>query len=174
MAAVAIAYGILVAPGYWLTGTPADKVALLYGIAPFAEAVPVGDYLRGQTGPDETIFVYGNEPEIYFYSKRRTASRYIFVYPLLTPTADVGDRQLAAFTELADTKPRYIVMHRDLYPPVAGSPPKDFETSLRGLLDREYRPVAAAGPFSDGVQEGTLGTHLPYGRTLDIWRQIDR
>jgi hypothetical protein len=169
-----IVYGVLVAPAYWLTGSPADKVPILYGIAPFTEAIPVGQYLRRQTAPDETIFVYGNEPEIYFYAERRSASRYIFVYPLLTPTADVRARQRAAFDELAANKPRFIVMHRDVYPPVAGTPPKDFENSLRKLLAREYRLVAAAGPFGGGVHEGRHGMQLPDERTLDIWRRVDR
>jgi 4-amino-4-deoxy-L-arabinose transferase-like glycosyltransferase len=174
LAIASIAYGVLIARDYWINGAPADKVPVLYGIAPFAEAAPVGEYLREHTGANDTIFVYGNEPEIYFYSLRRAASRYIFVYPLLTPTADVRDRQRAAFEDVAAHTPRFIVIHRDLYPPVEWTPPKEFEHALRNLLNREYRLVAAAGPFSNGVQEGSHRTQLPYERTLDIWRRIDR
>jgi 4-amino-4-deoxy-L-arabinose transferase-like glycosyltransferase len=173
LALSSIAYGVLIARDYWIPGA-ADRVRLLYGIAPFAEAVPVGDYLREHTGPDDTIFVYGNEPEIYFYAGRRAASRYIFAYPLLTPTADVRERQRAAFQELSANKPRIVVMHKDLCPPVDWTPPKEFEQALRDLLGREYRLMAAAGPFSGGVQEGNHWTLLPYERTLDIWRRIDR
>jgi hypothetical protein len=87
---------------------------------------------------------------------------------------DVVARQEVAFAELAANRPRFVVVHRDLYPPVAGTPPKDFEQLLHDLLAREYRLVAAAGPFSGGVQEGSHWTHLPYERTLDIWQRIDR
>src|SRR5438105_3668605 len=82
LVAAAVTYGVLVMPRFWLTGSPADKSRLLYGTAPFPEAVVVGDYLRRHAAIDDTVFVYGNEPEIYFYSGRRAASRYIFLYPL--------------------------------------------------------------------------------------------
>jgi 4-amino-4-deoxy-L-arabinose transferase-like glycosyltransferase len=176
--AAAIGYGVLVMPGYWLTGTPADKCRLLYDIAPFPEAVPVGDYLARHADAD-TIFVYGNEPEIYFYSGRRAASRYIFLYPLLTPAPGVDARQVSALAELAERRPRYIVVHRCVYPPVGGSPPKDFEVGLADLLVRDYRQVGAVGPDDravrpvDGPPAGTDVLRPAVEETLAVWQRKD-
>jgi 4-amino-4-deoxy-L-arabinose transferase-like glycosyltransferase len=177
IAAAAIAYGVLVMPGYWLAGTPADKCRLLYGIAPFPEAIAVGDFLARQAGDDDTIFVYGNEPEVYHYSGRRVASRYIFLYPLLTPSADVLDRQHAALADLAERPPKFIVVHRDIFPPVDGSLPPDLEAGLAALLAADYRLVAVAGadetavrPF-DGAVEPDAVMKPPVEHTLAVWRR---
>jgi 4-amino-4-deoxy-L-arabinose transferase-like glycosyltransferase len=178
VALVAIAYGILVMPEYWLTGTPAEKSRLLYDIAPFPEAVPVGDYLRRQTVLGDSIFVCGNEPEIYYYSGRRTACRYIFLYPLLTPATDAGDRQHAALAELMGNRPRFVVVHRDVSPPVGGSPPKDFEVAVKALLDREYRLVGGIDPEDTTVRmvdlAGSVADPLRPEWTLTVWQRKER
>jgi 4-amino-4-deoxy-L-arabinose transferase-like glycosyltransferase len=179
VAAAAIAHGVLVMPGYWLVGTPAEKSRLLYDIAPFPEAIGVGAYLDRHAGPDDTIFVYGNEPEIYYYSRRRTASRYIFLYPLLTPAPGVAERQQAALDELAANRPRFIVVHRDLFPFHFGEepPPLHLTLELQELLARDYKLVGIAGPTDTAVRlfDGTVpaGAEMnpPVEHTLAVWRR---
>jgi 4-amino-4-deoxy-L-arabinose transferase-like glycosyltransferase len=110
LAGGAIAFGLVRAPWYYLPGPAADKARELYGNNPFPESLDVGRYLAAQTAPDEPIFVFGSEPQIYFYSQRRSASRYIFAYPLMTSFADTLVRQQSVLDELRAQPPRYIVM----------------------------------------------------------------
>jgi hypothetical protein len=44
---------------------------------------PIGDYLRANLPPDATIAVLGSEPELMFYSHRRSATGYIYMYDLV-------------------------------------------------------------------------------------------
>src|SRR5262249_30791917 len=46
MSLVAIAWGVIVAPWYYLYGTPEQKVGWIYAGCPFAESIPVAAYLR--------------------------------------------------------------------------------------------------------------------------------
>jgi len=43
--------------------------------------------VEGPPGPEpgERIAVLGSEPQIYFYAKRRSATGYIYTYPLMEP-----------------------------------------------------------------------------------------
>lgn len=43
------------------------------------------DYIRTRTAPGDAIFVWGHAPDLYFFSGRRAASRFIYPAPLLTP-----------------------------------------------------------------------------------------
>ena len=98
-----------VAPWYFLYGTPAQKAEWIYGGCPFAESIPVAEYLRVHTRPDDTIYIFGSEPQILFYAARPSASRYIFAYPLMTPFGDTRERQHGVIRELYDDPPSFIV-----------------------------------------------------------------
>jgi hypothetical protein len=174
-----IVYGVLVMPKYYLVGSPTEKCRFLYRDAPFPESVPVGQYLQRHAAPDETIFVYGSEPQIYFYADRRTACRYIYVYPLLTPAPGVLERQQAALDEVTSARPRFIVVHRDVLPFYFGDqrPPLHFRDELIKLLARDYRLVGVAGPEDTVVRQfqGAVPSEAtlkpPVEHTLAVWRR---
>jgi 4-amino-4-deoxy-L-arabinose transferase-like glycosyltransferase len=63
--------------------SPQQVVAALYGQNPFLEAVELGRYLEEHTQPGDRLAVLGSEPEIYFYARRRPATGYLYVYPLV-------------------------------------------------------------------------------------------
>jgi hypothetical protein len=60
----------------------------------------VAAFIAQNSGREESNFVYGSEPQIYCYAGRKSATRYIFVYPLMTAFADVAGRQQAALAEI--------------------------------------------------------------------------
>jgi 4-amino-4-deoxy-L-arabinose transferase-like glycosyltransferase len=84
----------------------------------------VAEYLSTRTAPEERIFVWGNSPEIYLYSERRMASRYMSVNYQTgrvwgTPANDLGHRPYVEdvppqtwdnlMSDLERTRPAYIV-----------------------------------------------------------------
>jgi hypothetical protein len=114
LAAAAAAALILLPPllanrGYRTANSPVALARALYGYNPFPEAPRIGAYLRDTSGPDDTIFVLGSEPEILFYAERRSATRYIFVYPLTAGSPDAAERQREAIREVRARRPRYVV-----------------------------------------------------------------
>jgi hypothetical protein len=88
---------------------PAQVARAIYGRNPFPESVEVARYIRERTMPDERVAVIGSEPQIYFYSRRRSATGYIYTYSLmeLQPYASAMQRQMIREVEAAD--PRYMV-----------------------------------------------------------------
>lgn len=94
---------------------PTAQAARLYGedgTRLFAAAPAVGRYVRSVTAPDQPIFVWASEPEIYLFADRRPASRLIYSYPLyLVPATNAA---LAA--ELREHPPGAVVLYRGLRP----------------------------------------------------------
>ena len=56
---------------------------MVNGANPFPESVKIGEYIREQSAPSDTIAVLGSEPQIYFYAQRRSATGYIYTYSLM-------------------------------------------------------------------------------------------
>src|SRR5262249_6830840 len=105
-----------------------------------------------------TVFVFGSEPQILYFAGRKSASRYIFAYPLMTPFPDTHDRQHAVLDELRANAPAFVVT--EFVPPSFGASagtPADLFHELRTLLNRDYRlagTVPAGGRTSAGLETG--------------------
>ena len=167
-------------PWYFWPGEPIHKVTRVYGGCPFGESLAVADYIRRESGSDETVFVFGSEPQIPYYASRKSASRYIFVYPLMTPFADTADRQKGVLEELEQARPRFIVVanqgssffeHEDA--------PPQLRAGIAEILKMDYRLVAVADKDDTEVRPFTR-TRLKDGfpkpavkHTLAVWRRID-
>ena len=89
--------------------SPVEACRMLYSDNPFAESVKIADYLREHTGPDDTIAVLGSEPEIYFYSRRHSATGYIYTYGLMEPQKYAGQMQEEMIHEIERARPKYLI-----------------------------------------------------------------
>jgi hypothetical protein len=54
-----------------------------YGGYPFPEAKSVSRFLEEWSSPEDKIAIIGNEPEMFFYSKRRSATGYLYNYSVI-------------------------------------------------------------------------------------------
>ena len=95
---------------YFFQADPVDLCRELYAGNYFAEAVPVADYIKANTKVDDRILVFGSEPEIYFYSGRRSVTPYIFLYDLAYPHPYVKAMQKDLMSEVEKAKPKIIVI----------------------------------------------------------------
>ena len=97
---------------------------------------------------DDRIFVYGSEPQLLFYARRASASRYIFVYPLMMPLPASAARQRETLAALDAAPPRFVVgvFVRTSTLAQPGTPP-ELERGLRERIERDYE-VAAVVPFA--------------------------
>jgi len=187
IAGAVVLYGVTTAPWYYLPGSADEKCRIIYGRNPFVESLAVGSFLVSHSKPDETVFVFGSEPQILYYAKRRSASRYIFVYPLMTPFPDTADRQASVIRELANRNPKFVVT---IFIPQSflaqrGTPIALFD-SLRDLLSRSYHVVgvvprtqAGRSTLVTGEEAEKLWQNSPiwYDKTawssLAIWQRSD-
>jgi hypothetical protein len=70
---------------YLFTMSPDDVSRERYGRNLFVEAPAIGRFIQARTAAGDQVAVIGSEPEIYFYANRRSATGYVYMYPLMEP-----------------------------------------------------------------------------------------
>jgi len=95
--------------GTFFVSTTTEITRVIYPTNPFEEAIPIGAYIRAHTTPGDRIAVLGSEPEIYFYAGRRSATEFIYMYPLLEAQPFALAMQHSMCREIRDAEPRFIV-----------------------------------------------------------------
>jgi hypothetical protein len=88
----------------------AEANRMVNGTNPFPESVKIGEYIRTQSGPSDTIAVLGSEPQIYFYSKRYSATGYIYTYGLMEPQPYAHQMQQEMIREIETARPKFLVL----------------------------------------------------------------
>jgi hypothetical protein len=90
-------YGVLDA-GLWMKTTPQDATLYVYHVHSFASAPDAAAEVQRLCPPQQRLFIWGNEAELYFLSKRQPASRFLFIYPFTgeAPPWPDGDQELLA------------------------------------------------------------------------------
>jgi len=75
-----------------------------------------GENVRGVTDPNDSIFVFGNDPSIYYYAKRRCASRYTMITGLAEGMPGAQRRRRNLIDDLQRDPPRLILVVFDEEP----------------------------------------------------------
>lgn len=114
LAMAIVAVTVLANQNYLIHSSPSQVIRTTYGMNPFPEALEIGRWLNQNTGDDETIAVIGSEPQIYFYARRKSATGYIYTYPLMEdqPRARAMQREMA--DEIEAASPRFLVYVHDV------------------------------------------------------------
>ena len=117
---------------------------------PFVESIFVGKYIEKNSDPEDSILVIGSEPQIYFYSKRRSATKYMYFYPLMLKSEYVESMQKDALKEIIMRRPKYIVFANEYFSllPNKDSPLYLIE-ELNNIVMEQYKPVACALAYPD-------------------------
>jgi len=89
--------------------SPVDVSRIVYPESPFVESIRIADYLREHSSPNDTIAVLGSEPQIYFYSHRRSATGYIYTYGLMESQKYASRMQEEMIREIEHASPKYLV-----------------------------------------------------------------
>lgn len=103
MGALALLPAVEMAP--FLSRTPREMAGLIYPGNAFAEMPELGRRLAEVTRPEDRVFVFGSEPELLFYARRASATRYIFLFPLFGPYTDAREKQVATALEIQRARP---------------------------------------------------------------------
>ncbi len=143
-----VGHGVRVDWWYFGPARAESKLQRIYGSNPFPEAPALGAWIAAHSATDDRVFVYGSEPQLLFYAGRRSASRYLFVYPLNMPLPAAALRQREALAEIEASPPRYVVgvFVRTSLLEQPGTPP-ELKRALRERVERDYE-VAAVLPFA--------------------------
>ena len=139
---------------YLFSTGPIETMRLIYGTNPFPESVEIARYLNAHTGPDDRIVVLGSEPQIYFYAQRKSATGYIYAYPLTENQPYAGRMQDEYRREIEAARPRYLVV---VAVPVSWGPTAQAGTSLMTWVQEyttrcyEMTGVADINPAGDSI-----------------------
>lgn len=95
---------------YLVSMTPMQMARASYGLNPFPESLAVADYISRNSVPADRVAVIGSEPQIYFYAQRRSATGYIYMYPLMEPQPYALSMQKQMISEVESHAPRFVVM----------------------------------------------------------------
>lgn len=110
LAAIAITYTIVAERVYLFQSTPTAISRNNFGTNPFVESVEIGNYIKNHSCPEDTIAVLGSEPQICFYSNRRSATSHLYIYPLMGTHKYAQSMQQEMTREIEVAKPKYIVL----------------------------------------------------------------
>ena len=107
---IALAYPMVKESDLFFASSPVDACRMLYGTDPFPESVRIADYLRANSIDQDTIAVLGSEPQIYFYSRRHSATGYIYAYSLMESHKYARRMQEEMIHEIEQARPKYLLL----------------------------------------------------------------
>ncbi len=110
IAGLAWAQYALAERAYLFTQTPIEVSRALYGANPFPESVEIARYLHDNTAPEDRIAIIGSEPQLCFYSKRRSASGFAYIYPLMEEQRFASQMQKQMIEEIESRKAKFVVL----------------------------------------------------------------
>jgi hypothetical protein len=101
--------GVIKQKGYLLEKEPKTLSREIYGLNPFPESLEISEFIKSRTQKDDSIVVFGSEPQIYFYSGRRSATGYIYTYNLMEKHDHSLNMQREMVEEITSADPKYFV-----------------------------------------------------------------
>jgi hypothetical protein len=107
--ALLVAATIIGKSNIWFVGTPVQIARSMYGNDPLPESEIIAKYIRDNSAPDTRVAVLGSEPEIYFLSRRHSATGYIYTYGLMEEQPFARQMQDEMIREIEVLPPGFIV-----------------------------------------------------------------
>lgn len=129
--------------------TPFEACRFLYGANPFAESLEIASYIREHTDPNDTITILGSEPQICFYAHRRSASRYIYMYPLMENHPFSLQMQKDFIRETEAKKPKYLVFVNVPFSWLRSSDSHNLLFEWFGRYQKNFRPAGTIELYDD-------------------------
>jgi hypothetical protein len=107
-----VGFGIVLVEGkeYFFFLPPKVLCRTIYFPNPFVESQEIADYIRNHSTPEQTIAVVGSEPQLYFLAQRRSATGYIYTYPLMEAQSFALKMQQEMAGEIEKSRPEFVVL----------------------------------------------------------------
>jgi Dolichyl-phosphate-mannose-protein mannosyltransferase len=102
-------FAIATGRAYYVDDSPDEVCRTMYAGNPFVEARQIGARIAGDTAAADTVAILGSEPEILVYAGRRSATGYLYVYPLVEPQPENARMQHEMMAEIETARPKYLV-----------------------------------------------------------------
>ncbi|HVM48212.1 MAG TPA: glycosyltransferase family 39 protein [Candidatus Acidoferrum sp.] len=113
--AIGIGAAVLGNGSVWFGMSPAEATRSIYGATLFADTARAAEYIKANSPPEARIAVLGSEPQIYFDARRRGATGYLYMYPLMEAHPYALKMQEQLIGEIERNQPEFIVYVDDDY-----------------------------------------------------------
>ena len=109
LALIVISFTLIKESAYLFSRSPENISRTTYGSNPFVEAIEISKYIKENSTKDDRIEVIGSEPEIYFYSDRRAASKYAVIYTMIGSHKYALEMQKDYAAQVEAARPKFII-----------------------------------------------------------------
>lgn len=92
-----------------LAKDPVAVSRMIYKLNPFPESLKIAEYIKANSSSDDTIAILGSEPQIFFYANRRSATSYVYMYPLMEPHSYALQMQEEMIQQIKTAKPKFLI-----------------------------------------------------------------
>ena len=99
----------------WFAASPQQAVRRIYSTSLLTDAATVADFIRTNTPAGARVAVLGSEPQIYFLSRRRSATGHIYTYALMERQPYARKMQEEMIAEIERHRPEFIVYVEEPY-----------------------------------------------------------
>lgn len=88
---------------------PTTVSRTIYIKNPFPESLEIARFIKEHSTENDRIAVIGSEPQIYFYSNRRSATGYVYTYALMEPHPYALQMQREMIREIETARPEFLI-----------------------------------------------------------------
>lgn len=138
---------VLSAPQQYLLSPNALNVWIYRAplVNPFVEAPLVAQKLAAITSPHDPVFVFGSEPELLYYAKRQSATRFVIMAPLCIQSPFYPEYARTLQAELSNSPPAAIVITTHSMGTMANNP--EGSQWLQSLLANQLKQFDPVGGY---------------------------
>jgi hypothetical protein len=154
---------------YLLEKDPAKISRICFSMNGFPEMQQVAEFIKKRSSVSDKIAVLGSEPEIYFYAHRRSATSYLYMFPIMEAQPFALAMQKEMVGQIETSKPKYIVFVIRKYLSWLNRPKSVILIFdwLQQYLEN-YRQIAVVEVMSDKTIYHWDGSYVPSNNTLSI------
>jgi hypothetical protein len=109
---VIILHSLYLQKDYLLEEDNNTVARMTYNFNPFPESLKIAEFIKANSSSEDTIAILGSEPQILFYADRRSATSYIYMYPLTEQQPFALQMQKEMIQQIEAAKPRFLVYVR--------------------------------------------------------------
>jgi hypothetical protein len=138
----ATSHGVYIAEG------GAERSFRMYGLRVFGDAPAAAEVIRRVDPGGNSLWIWGSEPELYFLSGRRPATRFLYNYPFTGEAPAIPGAEEELLASLKDPALKIIAM-----PYIAALNPKQpLQALLARELNKKFAPAGRSTEFLVGIR----------------------
>ena len=176
---IGIVIGTVYQSNYLFRDNPTSLCRKIYGANPFPESLKIAQFIENNTSTSDTIAVLGSEPQIYFYSRRHSATGHIYTYGLMETHMYSLAMQKEMAGEIEHAKPKLIIFVNIATSWLVRPQSEEFIFHWnRNYVDQHYKLVGIADIISPNETiykwYGDTRSYHPTGPNLLVFMRKDQ